>query len=86
MGLRMKNVCGVSLKNLIFGRRVHKKPIYRGELPKTRGLGQFADLKGAFYWGTHTPMHIMAVPKSHFSMDLISFFIKDKTNPSPTPY
>ena len=26
---------------------VHKKPIYRGELPKKGGLGQFADLREA---------------------------------------
>ena len=34
-------------KNHIF-RGVHKKPIYKEELPKKMGLGQFADLRGAW--------------------------------------
>ena len=27
---------------------VHEKPIYRGELPKKGGLGQLANLRGAW--------------------------------------
>ena len=43
MGLRIKNF---NIINIFRG--VHKKPIYRGELPKKGGLGQFADLRGAW--------------------------------------
>ena len=34
-----------SLKNLIF-RGVNEKSVYRGELPKKGGFGQFANLRG----------------------------------------
>ena len=46
---------------------VHKKPVERGGLPKKGGLGQFADLRGAwqergggvFERGIDAPMHTM---------------------------
>ena len=40
---------GGSLQNPIFRGKwgdVHEKPIYRGELPKKEGLGEFTDLSG----------------------------------------
>ena len=53
MVVRMKN-CGGSLKNQIFndggqgGREGgHEKPLYKGELSKKEGLGQFAGLRWA---------------------------------------
>ena len=50
MGLRMKsfNIMGVHWKIRFLGRGLHKKLIYRSELPKKEGgsLGQFADLRG----------------------------------------
>ena len=47
-GLRMKNfnIMGVYWKKWIF-KGVQEKPIYRGNCLK-RGLGQFADLEGAW--------------------------------------
>ena len=81
IGLRMKNSkIEVHWKINFLSRgvykKVYKKPIYRWELPKTRGLGKFANLKRALYWGVDTtppppppPMHTMVLP---------SFYIKDK--------
>ena len=54
-----------SLKNLIF-KEVNEKSIYRGELPKKGGFGQFANLRGGglgekegvvFLTRVDTPMH-----------------------------
>ena len=50
MGLKKKNfyIIGVYWKIWLLG-RIHKKPMYKGELPKKgegRRLGVFADLKG----------------------------------------
>ena len=46
--MKKVNIMRVSLKTPIFrGRRgVHQKTIYRRELPKKRGLGEFQDLRG----------------------------------------
>ena len=41
----------VRTKNLnweIFRGRIREKPIYRGQLPQKKGLGQFPDLRGAW--------------------------------------
>ena len=48
MGLRMKNlnIIGVHWKIQFLTVEIHEKPIYRGELPKKVGLGQFSDLSG----------------------------------------
>ena len=51
MGLRMKNVniVGVYRKIRLLRGGVHEKPVYRGEMPiRGGGLGQFADLRGAW--------------------------------------
>ena len=40
------NIMGVHWKIPFLGWGVHEKPIYRRELPKKRGLGQFAELRG----------------------------------------
>ena len=45
-GGSQKTIIGGSLKNPIFRGGGHKKPIYREELPKKGGLGQFANLRG----------------------------------------
>ena len=49
---------GFSVVSNFQGERVHEKPIWRGNLPKNGGLGQFADLRGGVgkkrkgcFWG-----------------------------------
>ena len=44
------NIMGVHWKIPFLGWGVHEKPIYRRELPKKGGLGQFAELRGGGAW------------------------------------
>ena len=54
MVLRIKNFNIIAvhwkIQFLWGGEGVHKKPIYRGDLPEKGGLGQFADLRGESCW------------------------------------
>ena len=60
---------GAHWKIQFLGDVFHEKPIYRGELSKKRGLGQFAALRGGragkkeggrcFWEGFDAPMHTM---------------------------
>ena len=72
MGWKIKNfnILGVHGKIRVSGGGGHEKLIFRGELPKKRGLGQFADLRGDWqegggwcFWGVggerYTPLHTM---------------------------
>ena len=52
-----------SLKNSIFrgrGGGAHEKGIYKGQLPKKGGLGQFFNLRGdlAKKWGVFSLLHV----------------------------
>ena len=64
-------IMGINRKPSFYGgRRVHEKPIYRGELRKKGVLGQFADLRGAWLKRggiVDIPMHTMIIAPDFLS-------------------
>ena len=75
MGLRMKNF------NILEAHwKIHNKPIYKGGLPKKRGLGEFTDLRETLAkkrgGGGDIPMHTMCLSSMILFCLNYSYYLK----------